>query len=511
MSADLRAQGNEALRAGDLERAVRLYTEAADVSRPTGGHPSVSDHATALLNRAMVLIKLGRHADARRDCEGVLAVEPGNAKALFRAVHAAWSMGDVAGATALVPRLHAAAGDDPAVVALIRSIRSGGREEAPSSAPTSATAARGGRPGQVTALRPGSCTVADVVRAAATYARAGGSADAAKALLLVVDAAVPAILSSPLPAGVITLSRRAGWSPVTHGDGAASRNALAGCASALPVLVHALAHHGAGGSAPVAAVTARHAIQLWLAKGLAAAATGGWAAEAEEAHGAGPVVVAATPIADGVHSLPAVASAGASALAGDLARAAQYALDAASAGGGPRTPSDLLQPSGAAIATAATTPLQHAFPLAVTALSASLVVLQRPLTDTTAHLLKSARPPPSTTSAALAARAPGALAEGDGADAAAAADKEARKGAWGLGGEGKGGEGGGWLAWTGERASPPCHHIVRSGQAGRGGGGGDVAGGAARHPAARVPRRPGGGLSACGHSSGVSAGQCCAG
>jgi len=408
-SADLRSQGNDTLKAGDVEGAVRMYGLAAEVSRPGGPRPSPGDHTAALLNRAVALMKLGRHAEARRDCDVVLGAEPGNSKALFRAVQASWGMGDVPGATALVPRLHAAAGDDAAVVALIRTIRSGGKEDASASAPAS------GRSG----LRPGSCTLADVARAAVTYARAGGTADASKALLMVVDAAVPSLLSSALPAGVITLTRRAGWTP-TPASAHEGGGALAGCTSALPGVVHGIIQHGAATTAPSPTLKARHAVLLWLTKGLAAAAAGGWAAEVEEAHAAGPVALGAVPIPEGTQTLPAVMSHGAAALAGDLARAASAALESVATDKTAIKPSDLLQPSGAAIAGAATTPLQHAFPLALAAMSAALTLLQRCIVDTMAQLLKASRPP-----ALLSTAAPAPAGEGDASDVAA---REARKG-----------------------------------------------------------------------------------
>ena len=71
----LKNQGNLAMKAGDHAGAVDAYTRALELD---------SSNLATRNNRALALLKLGRHVDAERDASAVLAVEPNNPKALYR-------------------------------------------------------------------------------------------------------------------------------------------------------------------------------------------------------------------------------------------------------------------------------------------------------------------------------------------------------------------------------------------------------------------------------------------
>ncbi|EJD50526.1 hypothetical protein AURDEDRAFT_160427 [Auricularia subglabra TFB-10046 SS5] len=76
---NVRVQGNAAFKAGDFVAAIGHYTDAALADRLEPTYP---------LNRAAAYLKLGKHADAERDCSTCLALSPGNVKALFRRAQA---------------------------------------------------------------------------------------------------------------------------------------------------------------------------------------------------------------------------------------------------------------------------------------------------------------------------------------------------------------------------------------------------------------------------------------
>lgn len=71
----LKAEGNEALKAGDAARAAELYAEA-----------SVCDPQNAVYhsNRAAALMQLGRDEEAVRECEAAVALNPAYARSYSR-------------------------------------------------------------------------------------------------------------------------------------------------------------------------------------------------------------------------------------------------------------------------------------------------------------------------------------------------------------------------------------------------------------------------------------------
>jgi len=84
-------QGNAAYKAGKLEEALALYTAAIDANK---------DNTVVRANRAMVLLKLNRYAEAEADCTTVLAKEPDNVKVLWRRATARRQLGKTADAVA---------------------------------------------------------------------------------------------------------------------------------------------------------------------------------------------------------------------------------------------------------------------------------------------------------------------------------------------------------------------------------------------------------------------------
>jgi len=69
--------GNKLFKQGRYEKAVEHYSRAVD-----GGEGDLV--RVYLNNRAAALLKLGKNAEAEKDCDRILAEEPGNVKALFR-------------------------------------------------------------------------------------------------------------------------------------------------------------------------------------------------------------------------------------------------------------------------------------------------------------------------------------------------------------------------------------------------------------------------------------------
>ena len=70
-----KSAGNEALKAGEVDEAIRLYTEAIDLSKNEG----------MFTNRAMAYIKKRKYKEALFDCEQALYLNPQFAKAHLRA------------------------------------------------------------------------------------------------------------------------------------------------------------------------------------------------------------------------------------------------------------------------------------------------------------------------------------------------------------------------------------------------------------------------------------------
>lgn len=71
----LKEQGNTALKQGNLQQAVKLYSEALEAD---------STLAAAYNNRALAHLKLSNLADAEADCSYVLRLDPRNVKAFLR-------------------------------------------------------------------------------------------------------------------------------------------------------------------------------------------------------------------------------------------------------------------------------------------------------------------------------------------------------------------------------------------------------------------------------------------
>ena len=69
--------GNKLFKQGRYEKAVEHYSRAVD-----GGEGDIV--RVYLNNRAAALLRLGKLAEAEKDCDRILAEEPGNVKALFR-------------------------------------------------------------------------------------------------------------------------------------------------------------------------------------------------------------------------------------------------------------------------------------------------------------------------------------------------------------------------------------------------------------------------------------------
>ncbi|GFR48092.1 hypothetical protein Agub_g9779, partial [Astrephomene gubernaculifera] len=76
--------GNAAVRSGDWAAAVARYSAALQLQ---------PDMTSAANNRALALLRLGRHAEAEQDCGMVLFREPGNVKALLRRAAARRALG----------------------------------------------------------------------------------------------------------------------------------------------------------------------------------------------------------------------------------------------------------------------------------------------------------------------------------------------------------------------------------------------------------------------------------
>lgn len=75
MADDKKNEGNTALKAGEVDEAIKLYTEAIELQKSEG----------IFTNRAMAYIKQRKYKEAIFDCEQALYLNPEFAKAHLRA------------------------------------------------------------------------------------------------------------------------------------------------------------------------------------------------------------------------------------------------------------------------------------------------------------------------------------------------------------------------------------------------------------------------------------------
>ena len=132
---DGREAGNAAFKAGDKEKARRVYTEAlCAATAPESGSVLHENEERTLLasapgaglllcNRAACASSLGDHAGALADCEAVLANDPDNLKAQLRRAHALKDLGRRDDAEAAFAALRARLPGDAAVAAALDETR----------------------------------------------------------------------------------------------------------------------------------------------------------------------------------------------------------------------------------------------------------------------------------------------------------------------------------------------------------------------------------------------------
>ena len=141
---DGREAGNAAFKAGDKEKARRVYTEAltsaatfsfSEETEPENGKTdderrtllaSAPGAGLLLCNRAACASSLGDHDGALADCEAVLANDPDNLKAQLRRAHALKDLGRREDAEAAFVALRSRLPGDAAVAAALDETR--GRE-----------------------------------------------------------------------------------------------------------------------------------------------------------------------------------------------------------------------------------------------------------------------------------------------------------------------------------------------------------------------------------------------
>lgn len=130
---DQKERGNAYFKRGDYASAVVHYNECVLEEK---------DNAVGYSNRAMALLKLGRHAEAERDCTAALGIAPRGVKVLFRRATARLALGRAAEA---VQDLEAALEEDPgnkAARTLLRKARQeAAKQEAEEKKATAAAAA----------------------------------------------------------------------------------------------------------------------------------------------------------------------------------------------------------------------------------------------------------------------------------------------------------------------------------------------------------------------------------
>ena len=132
---DGREAGNAAFKAGDKEKARRVYTEALRAATaPESGSVLHENERRTLLasapgaglllcNRAACASSLGDHAGALADCEAVLANDPDNLKAQLRRAHALKDLGKRDDAEAAFAALRARLPGNAAVAAALDETR----------------------------------------------------------------------------------------------------------------------------------------------------------------------------------------------------------------------------------------------------------------------------------------------------------------------------------------------------------------------------------------------------
>ena len=89
-SVDLKNEGNEAFKMGDLEKALDLYEKAANATKSE----DFKDLAIIYKNRAAVHLKMENYTYAVEDCTKSLQLVPDDPKALFRRCQAHDALGN---------------------------------------------------------------------------------------------------------------------------------------------------------------------------------------------------------------------------------------------------------------------------------------------------------------------------------------------------------------------------------------------------------------------------------
>ena len=102
IAAEKKELGTQSFRLGDLQDAEKLYEQAANIFQTTGGEWPEGEElnqrriteTAALLNLALVKIRLEKYAESIAACTRVLAVEKNSVKALYRRALASFKFGE---------------------------------------------------------------------------------------------------------------------------------------------------------------------------------------------------------------------------------------------------------------------------------------------------------------------------------------------------------------------------------------------------------------------------------
>ena len=81
---ELKGQGNQCFKDGDLEGAIEHYTEALEFCQPSASVEAKQLLMSLLSNRAWAYCRTQAWSLAVSDCDAILAVDPSHLKALFR-------------------------------------------------------------------------------------------------------------------------------------------------------------------------------------------------------------------------------------------------------------------------------------------------------------------------------------------------------------------------------------------------------------------------------------------